>query len=658
MSKNINVAINTLRTLSIDMINKANSGHPGICLGAAPMMYTLYRNHLNATPTKSDWFNRDRFVMAAGHGSALLYSMLHVAGYDLTVEDLKQFRQLGSKTPGHPEFGHTDGVDATSGPLGQGIPMAVGFALSEKFLSAKYNVENVNVVDHYTYALCGDGDLMEGITMEAASLAGHLKLGKLVVLYDSNDISLDGDLSLSYSENTAKKFEAMNWQVIRVEDGNDVEAINDAISKAKAVADKPTLIEIKTIIGYGAEGQGTSGVHGKPLGADGAVKAKSVYEWGHGEFTVPSETTEDITNSFAKRGSEQLANWNENVNKLKSVNKELGEEFEKIIAGNLTVDLSGLLEEAKEGFTQATRNSSQTAINKIADAMPTFIGGAADLSGSNMTTIKNESQFTPSNPTGRNVYFGVREHAMAAIANGMVLHGGVRVFVATFFVFSDYLKHSVRMSALMNLPTIYVFTHDSIAVGEDGPTHEPIEQLAMFRAMPNVTVLRPCDTNETYQAWQTALDNQTGPTVLVLTRQGLDTVTSFPNVSFKKGAYIVKDTPDADGIIIATGSEVGLALESAKALENDGHKVRVVSMPSWELFEQQSTEYKESVLPKTITRRFAIEMACPIGWERYVGFDGAVLGMETFGASGPANEVINHFGFTVENVVNQYKKLK
>ncbi len=652
-----NLAVNTIRCLSMDMINRANSGHPGVCLGAAPMMYTLYKNHMNATPSDSKWYNRDRFVMAAGHGSALLYSNLHLTGYNISIDDMKNFRQLNSATPGHPEYGHTDGVDATSGPLGQGIPMGVGSALAEKYLADKFNRDGYDIVNHFTYVLCGDGDLMEGVTLEALSLAGHLKLGKLVVLYDSNDITLDGKLSDSFSENTKEKFEAMGWHVVKVADGNDVEAIDKAIADAKEVTDKPSLIEVKTIIGYGSSKQGTSGVHGSPLGVDETLKLRKIYKYDHNDFDVNEEVYNHYKETFVKRGDNALSEWQNTLNSYKNEFPDMYKMFIEAVENNLVVDISNDFKNIKLGEKIATREASERAINAIANLVPTFIGGAADLSSSNKTKIKDGGFFSPITPQGRNINFGIREHAMAAVANGMALHGGIKVFVATFFVFSDYLKPAVRMAALMNLPVTYVFTHDSIAVGEDGPTHQPIEQLPMFRSMPNLCVIRPSDAVETAKAWEIACNSKDKPTALVLSRQGIETLTSLESAKTNMGAYIVRDVLTPDGILIATGSEVPIAVRAAEELSKKGKNVRVVNIPSWDLFEMQSAEYKESILPKSITKRLTIEMASKLGWERYSLSQEAIIGMDSFGASGKAEEVVEYFGFTADNVVNKYLNL-
>lgn len=667
-SKSIDqLAINTIRTLSVDAIEKAKSGHPGMPMGAAPMGYVLWAKHLNHNPSNPKWFNRDRFVLSAGHGSMLLYSLLHLTGYDLPMEEIKQFRQWGSKTPGHPEYGHTPGVDATTGPLGQGFAMSVGLAMAEAHLGATYNKENFHVVDHYTYAICGDGDLMEGISGEAASLAGHLKLGKLIVLYDSNDISLDGELSLSFSENVKTRFEGYGWQVLRVEDENDIEAIQAAITLAKAEPGKPTLIEVKTTIGYGSPNKagkgGHVGPHGSPLGTEETKLTKQVLGWPQEpDFLVP----EEVRAHFAKvkqAGEAKEKLWNELVVAYNKAYPELGKQF-------------GLAarDELPEGWDQAipvygpedkavsTRVASGNALNFIAKHLPTLIGGSADLEVSTMTHLNDIPSFTPKDYSGRNVYFGVREFAMAAAVNGMVLHGGVKAFGATFFVFSDYLRPAVRLASIMNVPAIYVLTHDSIAVGEDGPTHEPIEHLAALRVIPHITVLRPADANETMEAWRYAVENKQGPVALVFTRQNLpilENTGKLARENLRRGGYVVSDAKNGkpQAQILATGSEVSLAVAAQKKLADEGIDVRVISLPSWELFDKQSQEYKDSVILPDVKARLAVEMAHPFGWERYVGDQGAVLGITTFGASAPGPKVVEEYGFTVDNVVNRVKAL-
>ncbi|MCR6852822.1 transketolase [Paenibacillus jamilae] len=661
MTQNINqLAVNTIRTLSIDAINAANSGHPGLPMGAAPMAYALWANHLNHNPNHPKWFNRDRFVLSAGHGSSLLYSLLHLAGYDVSIDDLKNFRKLNSKTPGHPEFGHTPGVEATTGPLGQGIANAVGMAMAEAHLAAKFNKDGHSIIDHNTYALVGDGDLMEGVAYEAMSMAGHMKLGKLIVLYDSNEISLDGELGIAFSEDIQKRAESVHWQYVRVEDGNDVDAITKAITLAKENTDQPTLIEIRTIIGYGSpKVAGTNKAHGNPLGVEEATATKQVYGWDYEEdFFVPEEVTAHF-NELKQKGIEKENEWNEQFNVYRESNPALADELEKAITGEVLIEAKDILSFDTEK-TISTRVASGEAINHYVKTIPSIFGGSADLSHSTMTDIKGEAVYAVESYAGRNIYFGVREHAMGAAANGLALHGGVKPFVSTFFVFNDYLRPSIRLAALQKLPVTYVFTHDSIAVGEDGPTHEPIEQLAALRAIPGLTVIRPSDANETASAWAYALQQTDGPVVLVLSRQNLpvfnETKANIENLS--KGAYVLTETNEnPDVILIATGSEVSLAASAKAKLEEDNVSVRIVAMPSWELFDRQSNEYKESVLPSSITKRVSLEMGVSLGWERYVGQEGKVLSIETFGASGTGAEVMNLFGFTTENVVQITKNV-
>jgi len=658
------LSIDSIRTLSIDAIEKANSGHPGMPMGAAPMAYTLWTRYMNINPKNPEWFNRDRFVLSAGHGSMLLYSLLHLAGYDLTMDDIKQFRQWGSKTPGHPEFGHTAGVDATTGPLGQGIAMAVGMAMAERHLAAVYNKDNFNIVDHYTYSICGDGDLMEGVSAEAASLAAHLKLGRMIVLYDSNDISLDGDLDKSFSESVEGRFKAYGWQYIRVEDGNNLEEIARAIEEAKTDEDRPTMIEVKTIIGYGSPNlSGKSDVHGAPLGADELKLTKEAYKWTFEEdFHVPSEVYDHFKQQIAEKGEQTEQAWNELFAKYKSEYPELGAQLEKAMKGELVEGWDKDIPVYEEGKSLASRASSGEALNGIAKNLPYLVGGSADLAGSNKTMIKGSGDFFPNSFEGRNIWFGVREFAMGAAMNGMALHGGLKIFGGTFFVFSDYLKPAIRLAALMGLPVTYVFTHDSIAVGEDGPTHEPVEQLAGLRAMPNLSVIRPADGNETAAAWKLSVESTKTPTALVLTRQNLPTIKDTDKNAYEgvsKGAYVIspagKDT--ADALLLAAGSEVGLAVKAQEALASEGIDVGVVSMPSWDRFEQQSKEYKESVIPKSVKKRLGIEMGSSLGWHRYVGDEGEVLAIDTFGASAPGEKILEEYGFSVNNVVARVKAL-
>lgn len=664
MSNNLEqLSINSIRTLSIDAIEKANSGHPGLPMGAAPMAYTLWTDFMNHNPKNSKWFNRDRFVLSAGHGSMLLYSLLHLSGYNVSIEDLKEFRQWGSKTPGHPEVHHTDGVEATTGPLGQGIAMSVGMAMAERHLAAKYNKEDISIVDHFTYALVSDGDLMEGISHEAASLAGHLKLGKLIALYDSNDISLDGDLHQSFSENVDARFKSYGWQVLRVEDGNDINEIRNAIKEAKANTDQPTLIEIKTVIGYGSPNKSASAAsHGAPLGTDEVKLTKEYYEWEHEDFYVPEEVYTDFREKIGKNGEEKEAEWHEKLNAYKEKYPELAEEFENAINGKLPEGWEKDLPVYEQGSSLASRASSGEVLNAIAKSVPNFFGGSADLAGSNKTTIKDGEDYSRDNYAGRNIWFGVREHAMGAALNGMALHGGLKVFGGTFFVFSDYLKPSIRLASIMKMPVTYVFTHDSIAVGEDGPTHEPIEQLAGLRSMPGLSVIRPADGNETQAAWRLAIESQDTPTALVLTRQNLDTLEGTKENAYegvKRGAYVLspaeKDTPDA--LLLATGSEVQLAVQAQKALKAKGIDVSVVSMPSWDRFNAQDESYKNKVLPVEVKARVGIEMASSLGWHRYVGDNGIVMAIDQFGASANGEKVMQEYGFTVDNVVKHVEAL-
>ncbi|SDB89727.1 transketolase [Pelagirhabdus alkalitolerans] len=652
-------SINTIRTLSIDAIEKANSGHPGLPMGAAPMAYTLWTEFMDQNPKNSNWVNRDRFVLSAGHGSMLLYSMLHLSGYNVSIDDLKQFRQLGSHTPGHPEVTDTDGVEATTGPLGQGIAMTVGMAMAEAHLAAKYNRDQYNVIDHYSFALVSDGDLMEGISHESASLAGHLGLGKLIALYDSNDISLDGDLDKSFSETVQQRFESYNWQVLHVKDGNDVEEISAAIKEAKANTEQPTLIEVKTVIGYGSPNKSASNAsHGAPLGEDEVKLTKEAYGWEYEPFEVPEEVYQDFEEKIAKRGKDAEDKWNKLYEDYKKAYPELAEELETALKGDLPEGWAEELPTFTPGEdTLATRASSGKVLNALADSVPNLFGGSADLAGSNKTNLEKESDFDKTNYAGRNIWFGVREHAMASAVNGMALHGGLKVFASTFFVFSDYLRPAVRLSAIQKLPVTYVLTHDSIAVGEDGPTHEPVEQAAAFRAMPGLSMIRPADANETKAAWQLAMESTDHPTMLVLTRQNLPTLDGTNYEGVKKGGYIVSPSEkgEADGILLAAGSEVQLAVKAQAQLKEEGYDVSVVSIPSFDRFEKQDQAYKDSVLPKTVKKRLAIEMGASFGWDRYAGDEGGILAIDRFGASGEGNQVMAEYGFTPENVVKQFK---
>ncbi|MBC2536468.1 transketolase [Clostridium beijerinckii] len=649
------LSINAIRVLSADAIEKSKSGHPGLPLGSATMAYTLWAkmNHNGKNP---EWDNRDRFVLSAGHGSMLEYSLLHLFGYGLTVEDIKNFRQFGSLTPGHPEFGHTKGVEITTGPLGQGICNAVGFAIAEAHLAEKFNKPDYSVVDHYTYAIVGDGCLMEGISGEASSLAGTLGLGKLVVLYDSNNISIEGNTDIAFREDVAKRYEAYGWQVLNVADGNDIDTIEKAIEAAKAETTKPSIIIVKNQIGFGCPAkQGKASAHGEPLGAENVIAMKENLGWKtEPAFYVPDEVYTNMNEHIAK-GEKTEEAWNELFKAYAKAYPELSAEYTKWMSGEL--DKEALLNnEELWSFDKemATRESSGIMINRLAKLIPNFIGGSADLAPSNKTHMNDRGDFSAEDRSGSNLHFGVREHAMAAIANGMYAHGGLKVFCATFFVFSDYMKGAMRLSALMNLPVAYVLTHDSIGVGEDGPTHEPIEQLAALRSMPNMTVFRPADSKETAAAWYYAVTNGTTPTSLVLTRQKLPLYDGCPKRALK-GGYILKDskkeTPDV--LLMASGSEVELIYNAAAELETKGIDARVISMPSFELFDAQDESYKESVMPNKVRARVAVEALTSFGWHKYVGLDGDVISLDTFGASGKAEILFEKFGFTVENVVEK-----
>ena len=655
------LAIDTIRALSIDAIEKANSGHPGLPMGAAPMAYTLWTRHLNFNPQSKDFFNRDRFILSAGHGSALLYSLLHVSG-SLELEELKQFRQWGSKTPGHPEYRHTDGVEVTTGPLGQGFAMSVGMALAESHLAGKFNKDQFDIVNHYTYVLASDGDLMEGISHEAASFAGHNQLDKLIVLYDSNDISLDGDLDKSFSEDTKQRFEAYGWNYILVENGNDLDEIDNAITQAKS-QQGPTIIEVKTIIGFGSPNKaGSNGVHGAPLGEE--ERALKFKEYGldpEKRFNVPEDVYEIFKSTMLKRANENEEAWNNMLKNYSEAYPELAEEFKLAMSGKLPNNYADALPEYDLNHSGASRADSGEIIQKLSEFVPSFFGGSADLAGSNKSNVKEAKDYNKDTPEGKNVWFGVREFAMGAAINGMAAHGGLHPYAATFFVFSDYLKPALRLSSIMGLNSTFIFTHDSIAVGEDGPTHEPIEQLAGLRAIPNMNVIRPADGNETRVAWEVALESEHTPTSLVLTRQNLPTLDVDKQTvenGVRKGAYIVFETEQQlEYLLLASGSEVNLAVEAAKELEQQGKGVRVISMPNWYAFEQQSSEYKESILPSDVTKRIAIEMASPLGWHKYVGIEGKVIGINSFGASAPGDLVVEKYGFTKENILKQVRSL-
>ena len=655
------MSVNAIRVLSADAIQKANSGHPGLPLGTAPVAYELFAKHMNYNPHNPDWVNRDRFVLSGGHGSMLLYSLFHLFGIgNLSLEEVKNFRQFGSLTPGHPEYGHTVGVEATTGPLGQGMAMAVGMAMAEAHLSSVFNKEGFPVVDHYTYVLGGDGCMMEGISSECFSLAGTLGLSKLIVFYDSNNISIEGSTDIAFTEDVVTRFKAFGFQTIEVEDGNDLEAIGKAIEEAKADKTRQSLIKVNTLIGYGCPAkQGKASAHGEPLGVDNVAALKENINWPcKGDFEVPKEVYDhykELADNMAKAEDK----WNELFAAYVEKYPEMKELWDNYFDG---YDMSDLFNSdeywAKGDKPEATRSTSGTILNMIKKAMPNLIGGSADLAPSNKTNMKDAGDFSKDNYAGTNLHFGVREQAMAAIGNGLALHGGLKAFVATFFVFSDYVKPMARLSALMKLPLTYVFTHDSIGVGEDGPTHEPIEQLAAFRSLPDFTVFRPCDRTETAAAWMYAVENECGPTGLVLTRQNLPQMEGSSKDALK-GGYVIAESEKAvpDAIIIASGSEVSLAVNAKEELKKSGIDVRVVSMPSMELFDKQSAEYKESVLPNAVRKRVAVEALSDFGWYKYVGLDGKVIAMEGFGASGPAATLFEHFGFTVDNVVKTVKEV-
>lgn len=655
------MSVNAIRVLSADAIQKANSGHPGLPLGTAPIAYELFSKHMSYNPQNPEWINRDRFVLSGGHGSMLLYSLFHLFGIgNLSLDEVKNFRQFGSLTPGHPEYGHTVGVEATTGPLGQGMAMAVGMAMAEAHLASVFNKEGYPVVDHYTYVLGGDGCMMEGISSECFSLAGTLGLSKLIVFYDSNNISIEGSTDIAFTEDVVTRFKAFGFQTIEVEDGNDLCAIGKAIEEAKADKTRPSLIKVNTLIGYGCPAkQGKASAHGEPLGVDNVAALKENIGWScKGDFEVPQEVYDhykELSANMAKAEDK----WNELFASYVEKYPEMKELWDNYFDG---YDMSDLFNSdeywAKGDKAEATRNTSGTILNMIKKAMPNLIGGSADLAPSNKTNLKDAGDFSKDNYAGSNLHFGVREQAMAAIGNGLMLHGGLKAFVATFFVFSDYVKPMARLTALMQLPLTYVFTHDSIGVGEDGPTHEPIEQLAAFRSLPGFTVFRPCDRTETAAAWMYAVENECGPTGLVLTRQNLPQMEGSSKDALK-GGYVIadsqKEVPDA--IIIASGSEVSLAVNAKEELKKDGIDVRVVSMPSMELFDKQSAEYKESVLPNAVRKRVAVEALSDFGWYKYVGLDGRVIAMEGFGASGPAATLFEYFGFTVDNVVKTVKEV-
>ncbi|MCR1950514.1 transketolase [Clostridium sp. DSM 100503] len=649
------LSINAIRVLSADAIQKSNSGHPGLPLGAATMAFTLW-SKMNHNGKNPNWDNRDRFILSAGHGSMLEYSLLHLFGYGIGIEDIKNFRQVGSLTPGHPEYKHTKGVEITTGPLGQGICNAVGMAIAEAYLAQKFNKDKFDIIDHYTYTIVGDGCLMEGISGEASSLAGTLGLGKLIALYDSNNISIEGDTDIAFREDIAKRYEAYGWQVIKVQDGNDIDAISSAIDEAKAETSKPSIIIVKNIIGFGCPAkQGKASAHGEPLGEENIKALKENLGWKlEPSFYVPDEVYENM-NKYINKGIEKEEKWNELFNEYKNSYPELADEYVKWIKNE--VDKDELLN--NEEFwsfdkEMATRESSGIIINRLASIVPNLIGGSADLAPSNKSYMNNKEDFSAEDRSGQNLHFGVREHAMAAISNGIYAHGGLKIFCSTFFVFSDYMKGAMRLSSLMKLPVTYVLTHDSIGVGEDGPTHQPIEQLAALRSMPNMAVFRPADSKETAAAWYYALTNGETPTSLVLTRQKLPLYEGCPKRALK-GGYIIKESKKEvpDIILMASGSEVELVYKASDKLFEQGIDARVVSIPCFELFNAQDKDYKESVLPNRVRTRLAVEALTSFGWHKYVGLDGDIISLDTFGESGNANELFKKFGFTVENVVEK-----
>ncbi|WP_057745514.1 transketolase [Liquorilactobacillus capillatus] len=658
LAKNDKIAINNIRMLSVEMVERAKSGHPGLPLGAAPMAWTLWSRHLRLNANDPKWFDRDRFVLSAGHGSALLYSLLHLSGFDITLDDLKHFRKFGSKTPGHPEYGVVPGVEATTGPLGQGLGMAVGMALAEAHLAAKFN-KKIKVIDHYTYVLAGDGDLMEGVSHEAASFAGNQELAKLIVLYDSNDISLDGPTSRSFKTDVRQRFESYGWDTFGVADGNDVEAIDQAITAAKKT-NKPTLIEVKTTIGFGSPNAGTNLVHGNPLGQENMGKLRRALDWKAPEFTVLPEVKACVQKLIVQRGQIAEKQWNKKIGELQESDPILLKQLKTAMSEVPMTDVAEDIASYENG-AEASRDTSHKVIQSIAARLDEFVGGSADLASSNKTTIENSPLMNTENRDGRNIAFGVREFAQGTILNGMALHGGMRVFGGTFLVFSDYMRGAIRLAALEKLPVTYVFTHDSIAVGEDGPTHQPVEQLMSLRSIPNVTVLRPADPNETIAAWKHAIGALDHPTALILTRQKLPVLpgsSETATLGVARGGYVISVQRGLHpaGILLATGSEVYLAIKVQQALAKLGQDVSVVSMPSMELFEQQSSKYQEQVLPSDVRRRIAIEMGTTLGWQKYVGLDGSVIGIDHFGASGAADEVLAANNFTVERIVQIYQQ--
>lgn len=654
------VAVNTLRFLSVDEVEKAKSGHPGFPLGTAPLMYTVWDRFMNYNPKDPNWFNRDRFILSPGHGSALYYAMLHLAGYDVSIEQLKNFRQWGSITPGHPEYGVTPGVDASTGPLGHGFAMGVGFAIAETMLAAKYNKPGFEVVNHYTYGLTSDGDQMEGVASEAASLAGTLGLGKLIYLYDDNHITIEGDTEIAFREDVGKRFEAYGWQVLRVADSEDIDALENAIKEAKSDTEHPSLIIVRTHIGYGSPKQDNASCHGEPLGAEGVAKTKEAADWPVGQsFYVPVTVRKHFDDKLAACAEKQAA-WEALLADYKVVYPELGKELEERIKGDVLVSRSDLEAVFNDIEGISTREAGGEVLQKLSMQLPQLVGGSADLGPSNKTVMKTCGYYSKDDRTGRNIHFGVREHAMGKALNGIALHGGFIPFGGTFLVFADFMRPAVRMAALMGLRSIFVFTHDSIAVGEDGPTHQPVEHAMSLRVIPNLCVIRPADALETAMAWQTACLNQHKPTALLLSRQKLPVLHKYAAVihdNAGKGAYVLDaGQGEAKAVIIATGSEVHLALEAQAKLAEEGICVSVVSMPSWDMFEMQSEEYKKSVLPEGLPK-VAVEAGVTLGWSRYTGSEDNVIGINKFGASAPGGTVMKEYGFTAENVAAKVKSL-
>ncbi|MCF6289560.1 MAG: transketolase [Desulfobacterales bacterium] len=657
------LCINTLRFLAIDAIDRANSGHPGMPMGAAPMAYVLWTRFLRHNPANPAWPDRDRFVLSAGHGSMLLYGLLHLSGYDLSLDDIKNFRQWGSKTAGHPEYGHAPGIETTTGPLGQGFANGVGMAMAEQHLAARYNRPGHEIINHYTYGIVGDGDLMEGISHEAASLAGHLGLGKLIFLYDDNHVSIEGHTDIAFTDDTGKRFEACGWQVLRVADGNDLEAIDQALAAARAETSQPSLIAVRTLIGYGSPNrQDTPKAHGEPLGAEEIRNTRANLNWPETRFFVPQEVSGHFANNQDK-GAEQEADWQARLAAFRRDHPQAAEELEQRLAGRLPEDWDRDIPVfPADARGKATRVTSGQILNGIAGNLPALMGGSADLAPSTKTLINNEAGFQQDSYDQRNIHFGVREHGMGGILNGMALHGGFVPYGATFLIFSEYMRPPIRLASLMEQRVIYVFTHDSIALGEDGPTHQPVEQLASLRAIPNLNVIRPCDANECAEAWRQAVLSARTPTVLALTRQSVPTLDRdqmAPAAGLARGAYVLKDfggnRPEV--ILIGTGSEVHIALAAAEILAAQGVAARVVSMPSWELFDKQDRQYQDQVLPPAITARVAVEAGVTQGWHRYVGADGAIIGLDHFGASAPMTELYRRFGITAEKVVEAANRL-